>query len=92
MARPDYRDLTKEQFVELLEARDRRKFGLVWERNAIEHDQALNDGVEQQHRLIVGGDFREMPWASRLPLTDRTKCSKERFPALARHPTVPANH
>ncbi len=42
MARQNYRDLTKEQLVELLEARDRRRFGLVWERDAIEHDRALN--------------------------------------------------
>jgi adenine-specific DNA-methyltransferase len=43
MARQDYRDLTKEQLIELLKARDRKKFGLVWERDAIEHDKALND-------------------------------------------------
>ncbi len=42
MPRQNYRDLTKEQLVELLEARDRRRFGLVWERDAIEHDRALN--------------------------------------------------
>ncbi len=42
MARQNYRDLTNEQLVELLEARDRRRFGLVWERDAIEHDRALN--------------------------------------------------
>lgn len=35
MAKQNYRDLTREQLVELLEARDRKKFGLVWERDAI---------------------------------------------------------
>lgn len=40
-----YDDLSKEELVRLLEARDRRdatRFGLVWEANEIERDKALN--------------------------------------------------
>jgi len=43
MAKRDYRELTKEQLIELLKARDRKKLGLVWERDTIEHDKALNE-------------------------------------------------
>ena len=69
MARQNYRDLTHEQLVALLEARDRKKFGLVWERDAIEHDRALNDdfvvfdtvpeldaGAGPHANLIIEGD------------------------------------
>ena len=40
-----YDDLSKDELVRLLEARDRRdatRFGLVWEANEIERDKALN--------------------------------------------------
>ncbi len=46
MAGRKYDDLSKEEFVRLLEFRDRRdatRFGLVWEANEIERDKALND-------------------------------------------------
>ena len=69
MPRPNYRDLTKEQLVQLLEARDEKRFGLVWERDAIEHDRALNedfvvlDPVAELHcgpaphaNLVIEGD------------------------------------
>ena len=43
MAAKDYSDLTREQLIELLKARDQRtRFGLVWEANEIARDQALN--------------------------------------------------
>ena len=45
MSRQNYRDLTHEQLVSLLEARDRRtatRYGLVWETDGIEAEQALN--------------------------------------------------
>lgn len=45
MASRNYNDLSKEQLIELLQARDRRdrtRFGLVWEANEIERDWALN--------------------------------------------------
>jgi hypothetical protein len=41
-----YSDLTHDELVRLLEARDRRdatRFGLVWEANEIERDRAVND-------------------------------------------------
>ena len=87
MARPNYRDLTKEQLVELLEARDRRKFGLVWERNAIEHDQALNAdfvaldavpelaaGTGPQRNLIIEGDNFDALRALRVAYAGQVKC------------------
>jgi len=40
-----YDRLTHDEFVRLLEARDRRdatRFGLVWEANEIERDRAVN--------------------------------------------------
>jgi adenine-specific DNA-methyltransferase len=42
----NYTDLSREELIRLLEARDRRdatRFGLVWEANEIERDQALNN-------------------------------------------------
>src|SRR5579859_4370157 len=46
MAKKKYDDLSKDELVRLLEARDRRdatRFGLVWEANEIERDKALNN-------------------------------------------------
>ena len=62
MARQDYRDLTKEQLIALLEARDRKKLGLVWERDAIEQDRALNAdfvALEEVPELSMGAGTRE---------------------------------
>ncbi len=62
MARQEYRDLSKEQLIALLEARDRRKLGLVWERDAIEQDLALNAdfvALEEMPELSVGEGVRE---------------------------------
>jgi len=45
MSRQNYRDLTHEQLVSLLEARDRRaatRYGLVWETDGVEAEQAFN--------------------------------------------------
>ena len=40
----NYDDYTKDQLLRLLRERDRKpKFGLVWERDEIEHDKAVND-------------------------------------------------
>jgi hypothetical protein len=39
-----YDDLTKEELIRSLEAREQReRFGLVWEANEIERDKALNN-------------------------------------------------
>ena len=46
MAQRKYDDLSREEMVRLLEARDRRdatRFGLVWEANEVEREKALND-------------------------------------------------
>ena len=40
----NYEQYSREELVRLLRERDRKpKFGLVWERNEIEHDKSLND-------------------------------------------------
>ena len=87
MARPNYRDLTQEQLVSLLEARDRKKFGLVWERDAIEHDRALNSdfvvfdeapelgaGDGTKPNLIIEGDNFDALRALRVAYAGKVKC------------------
>jgi adenine-specific DNA-methyltransferase len=38
-----YKDYTREQLMRLLRERDKRpRFGLVWERDEIAHDQPVN--------------------------------------------------
>jgi len=87
MAKQNYRDLTREQLVELLEARDRKKFGLVWERDAIEADRALNedfvvlDAVPELHagagpfeNLIIEGDNFDGLRALRAAYAGKVKC------------------
>jgi adenine-specific DNA-methyltransferase len=87
MARQDYRDLSKEQIIELLKARDRKKFGLVLERDAIEHDKALNvdfvalDPVSDLHtskgiheNLIIEGDNFDALRALRIAYSGKVKC------------------
>jgi len=87
MARPNYRDLTHEQLVSLLEARDRKKFGLVWERDAIEHDRALNSdfvaldelpelrtGEGAKGNLIIEGDNFDALRALRVAYAGKVKC------------------
>lgn len=40
----NYDDYSRDQLIRLLRERDRKpKFGLVWERDEIEHDKAVND-------------------------------------------------
>ena len=87
MAQQDYRDLTKEQLIVLLEARDRKKLGLVWERDAIEQDKALNsdfvaldelpelsvgDGVRDN--LVIEGDNFDALRALRVAYVGQVKC------------------
>ena len=87
MARPDYHDLTREQLIQLLQARDRKKFGLVWERDAIEHDRALNDdfvtldpvpdlhaGSGPFQNLIIEGDNFDALRALRSAFAGQVKC------------------
>lgn len=87
MPRPDYRDLSREQLIELLKARDRRKFGLVWERDAIEHDRALNDdfvtldpvpdlhtGSGPFRNLVIEGDNFDALRALRAAFAGKVRC------------------
>jgi adenine-specific DNA-methyltransferase len=87
MARQNYRDLTHEQLVALLEARDRKKFGLVWEQDAIEHDRALNSdfvaldevpelgaGNGTKENLIIEGDNFDALRALKVAYAGKVKC------------------
>ncbi len=87
MARQNYRDLTKEQLVSLLEARDRKKFGLIWERDEIEHDRALNSdfvaldevpelgaGEGTKENLIIEGDNFDALRALKVAYAGKVKC------------------
>lgn len=87
MARQNYRDLTHEQLVALLEARDRKKFGLVWEQDAIEQDRALNSdfvvldelpklgaGNGAKQNLIIEGDNFDALRALRVAYAGKVKC------------------
>jgi adenine-specific DNA-methyltransferase len=87
MARQNYRDLTHEQLIALLEARDRKKFGLIWERDAIEHDRALNSdfvaldelpelgtGDGARGNLIIEGDNFDALRALKVAYAGKVKC------------------
>ena len=58
MPRRDYSHLSQPELLELLKRRDAQThFGLVWEREAIEHDRKLNDefvGLRFDERLSYG--------------------------------------
>ena len=57
-----YDDLSKEELVRLLEARDQRDsnyFGLVWEANEIERDKALNNDFVALDLVAVEKDMYE---------------------------------
>ncbi|XVJ58573.1 MAG: site-specific DNA-methyltransferase [Tepidisphaera sp.] len=69
MATKKYDDLTRDEMVRLLEARDRRdatRFGLVWEANEIERDKALNSdfvAMDLDEKLSCGlGAGKDGPW------------------------------
>ena len=87
MARQNYRDLTHEQLVALLEARDRKKFGLIWEQDVIEQDRALNSdfvaldelpelgaGNGPKQNLIIEGDNFDALRALRVAYAGKVKC------------------
>jgi adenine-specific DNA-methyltransferase len=65
MGTKKYDDLSRDELVRLLEARDRRdatRFGLVWEANEIEREKALNDdfvALDLDRELSCG---KEGPW------------------------------
>ncbi len=88
--RPRYNDLSHDELVRLLEARDRRdatRFGLVWEANEIERDRAVNadfvalDLVPEQcvgdapwRNLIIEGDNFDALRYLRMTHAGRVKC------------------
>ena len=83
-----YTDLTKEELVRLLEARDEReRFGLVWEANEIERDKALNNdfvaleldanlscGAAPWRNLIIEGDNFDALRNLRMAFSGQVKC------------------
>lgn len=89
-----YSDLTKEELIRLLDARDRRdvmRFGLVWEANEIERDKVLNQdfvALDLDQELSCGevGDCSEYAnrtgsrkSCSKLWLEDLVLCEEEEF-------------
>ena len=83
-----YESYTKDELIRLLRERDRRRaFGLVWERDRIEHDRsvngdfvgleldaALSQGVPPFDNLIIEGDNFDALRALRMSHAGRVKC------------------
>jgi len=71
MAKINYEEYTKDDLIRLIKERDRKpRFGLVWERDSIDHDKSLNDdfvvldhdpnlsvGEAPHQNLIIEGDI-----------------------------------
>ena len=84
----NYDDYTKDQLVRLLRERDRRpRFGLVWERDEIDHDLSVNNdfvaldwdanlscGESAQDNLIIEGDNFDALRYLRMTHAGRVKC------------------
>ncbi|MEJ6404027.1 site-specific DNA-methyltransferase [Yoonia sp. 2307UL14-13] len=83
-----YDDLSKAQLIELLEKRDRtKKLGLVWERDEIAADQAIDENfiaceivpelsdkpAPWANMIIEGDNFDALRWL-RMTLSGRVKC------------------
>jgi adenine-specific DNA-methyltransferase len=85
-----YNDLSREELIRLLEARDRRdatRFGLVWEANEIDRDKALNndfvaldlvpnecEGAAPWHNLIIEGDNYDALRFLRMTFAGQVNC------------------
>jgi adenine-specific DNA-methyltransferase len=85
-----YNDLSSEELIRLLEARDRRdatRFGLVWEANEIDRDKALNndfvaldlvpnecEGAAPWHNLIIEGDNYDALRFLRMTFAGQVNC------------------
>jgi adenine-specific DNA-methyltransferase len=83
-----YDDYTREELIRLLRERDRKpKFGLVWERDEIEHEKAINDdfvaldfdadlscGVAPFGNLIIEGDNFDALRFLRMTHAGKVKC------------------
>lgn len=84
----NYDDYSKDQLVRLLRERDRRpRFGLVWERDEIDHDLSVNNdfvaldwdanlscGESAQDNLIIEGDNFDALRYLRMTHAGRVKC------------------
>lgn len=84
----NYEQYSREELLRLLRERDRKpKFGLVWERNEIEHDKSLNDdfvaldldpglscGDAPFENLIIEGDNFDALRYLRMTHAGRVKC------------------
>ncbi len=84
----NYEQYSREELLRLLRERDRKpKFGLVWERNEIEHDKSLNDdfvaldldpglscGDAPFENLIIEGDNFDALRYLRMTQAGRVKC------------------
>ena len=84
----NYDDYTREQLLRLLRERDRKpRFGLVWERDEIEHDKAVNDdfvaldfdpalscGDAPFRNLIIEGDNFDALRFLRMTHAGKVKC------------------
>jgi len=84
----NYDDYTREQLLRLLRERDRRpRFGLVWERDEIDHDLSVNNdfvaldwdaelscGEGPQRNLIIEGDNFDALRTLRMTHAGRVKC------------------
>lgn len=85
-----YTDLSRDELIRLLEARDRRdatRFGLVWEANEIERDKALNNdfvalelipelsaGPSPCRNLLIEGDNFDALRYLRMTFAGKIKC------------------
>lgn len=83
-----YDDYTREELIRLLRERDRKpKFGLVWERDEIEHEKAINDdfvalnfdaglscGEAPFRNLIIEGDNFDALRFLRMTHAGKVKC------------------
>ena len=85
-----YNDLSREELIRLLEARDRRdatRFGLVWEANEIERDKALNrdfvaldlvpnecEGAAPWRDIIIEGDNYDALRFLRMTFAGQVNC------------------
>lgn len=88
MAKINYEEYTKDDLIRLIRERDRKpKFGLVWERDEIDHDKSLNDdfvvldhdtnlsvGEAPHQNLIIEGDNFDALRYLKMTHSGKVKC------------------
>jgi adenine-specific DNA-methyltransferase len=88
MAKINYEEYTKDDLIRLIRERDRKpKFGLVWERDEIDHDKSLNDdfvvldhdtnlsvGAAPYQNLIIEGDNFDALRYLKMTYSGKVKC------------------